>query len=181
MSCSADREDGLLAQAALHPHDSRCALATAFFGLPPNRVVELGAQIQLSLEPYRPVGLTALSVFFALGTIPRYRQRLLRASRRLVRSHVASQARCVHGARPCGGRGRFMTVVAAACAGSGGRTVDPAAVGSPARCGSPERQPTRRTSPALARGDYRTLIGLPIGGAMLGHSASYRIRGWFRA
>ena len=37
---------GPLAQEALHPDDPERPSATAFFGLPPNRVVELGAQIQ---------------------------------------------------------------------------------------------------------------------------------------
>ena len=34
---------------------------------------------------------------------------------------------------------------------------------------------------ALFRGDRRTLVGLPIGGAMLGYLLSRRIRGRFRA
>jgi uncharacterized membrane protein (DUF2068 family) len=32
---------------------------------------------------------------------------------------------------------------------------------------------------ALVRGDWRTLIGLPIGGAILVYLLSYRVREWF--
>jgi hypothetical protein len=34
---------------------------------------------------------------------------------------------------------------------------------------------------AFLRGDWRTLIGLPIGAAMLTYLLSRRIRGWFAA
>lgn len=33
---------------------------------------------------------------------------------------------------------------------------------------------------ALLRGDWRTLVGMPIGGAMLAYLLSARVHGWFR-
>ena len=133
-------------------------------------------------EP-RPLGVTALSIFFAAGTIPATLSAVALAwpgawadaMWRLKPEAPAQFARLGPVAIP------LMVVVAMACAG--------AAVGLWTR-----RQWGHRlalgvlvvnllgdTLNAVLRADWRTLIGLPVGGAMLAYLLSSRVREWFGA
>ncbi len=129
----------------------------------------------------RPAGVTALAVFFALGTIPAAVSALAlarpgawsRAVWRLKPEAPADLARLGPVAIP------LMVAVAAACAG--------AAAGLWTR-----RRWGHRLAVALLgvnlvgdglnaviRGDWRTLIGLPIGSVMLAYLLSRGTRAWF--
>jgi len=129
----------------------------------------------------RPGGVTALSIFFGFGIIPSTATALALtfpgawsdAMWRLKPEAPAQFARLGPLAIP------LMIVVALACGG--------AAVGLWTRQRWGHRLAVAvlsvnllgDTLNALVRGDWRTLIGLPIGGAMLAYLLSYRIREWF--
>jgi hypothetical protein len=126
----------------------------------------------------RPLGLTALSVFFAAGTIPSTAGALAlafpgawsEAMWRLKPDAPAEFARLGPMAIP------LMALVAAACAG--------AAIGLWIRrrwgywlaVGVLSVNLLGHTLNALVRGDWRTLIGLPIGGVMLAYLLNHRVR-----
>jgi uncharacterized membrane protein (DUF2068 family) len=129
----------------------------------------------------RPPGVTALSLFFALGTIPSSFTALALAFPgawadaiwRLKPEAQTDFARLGWWAIP------LMLLVALACA-----------VGA---VGIWRRRPWGRrlavglltinlladVMNGIVRGDWRTLIGLPIGGAMIAYLLSRRIRLWF--
>jgi uncharacterized membrane protein (DUF2068 family) len=129
----------------------------------------------------RPFGLTVLSVFCALGTVPSTATALALA---FPGAWSEAMWRLKPDARTDFARlGTWaivlMVVVAAACAG--------AAVGLWTRQRWGHRLAVvglsinllGDTLNALVRGDWRTLIGLPIGGAILVYLLSYRVRQWF--
>jgi len=129
----------------------------------------------------RPFGLTLLSVFSALGTVPS-----TAAALALTFPGACSEAmwRLKPDARTDFARlGTWaivlMVLVAAGCTGT--------AVGLWTRQRWGHRLAVvglsinllGDTLNALVRGDWRTLIGLPIGGAILVYLLSYRVREWF--
>ena len=144
--------------------------------------VTVSPAVDLDMSPAdRPLGLTVLSVFFALGTVPSTATAIA-----LTFPGAWSEAmwRLKPDARTDFARlGTWaivlMVVVAAACAG--------AAVGLWTRQRWGHRLAVvglsinllGDTLNALVRGDWRTLIGLPIGGAILVYLLSYRVQEWF--
>lgn len=129
----------------------------------------------------RPLGISALALFFALGTLPAAATALAlawpgawsQAMWRIKPEAPAQFARLGAAAIP------LMIVVAAACAG--------AAVGLWRRQRWGHRLAIAGLSVNLLgdglnasiRGDWRTLIGLPIGGAMLAYLLRPSVRQWF--
>jgi apolipoprotein N-acyltransferase len=132
---------------------------------------------------YRPIGLTALSVFFGAGFLVSSLSALALAfpgSWLEPMWRLNPEARTDF-ARIGGWAVVLMIAVATACAG--------AAVGLWRRRRWGHRLATGVLAVnllgdllnAFVRGDHRTLIGLPIGGAMLGYLVSRRVRNRFRA
>ena len=78
------------------------------------------------------------------------------------------------GGPPDGGRLRCLRARGAGALGSG-------ALGTPARTGHPAVNLIGDLGNAFLRGDLRTLIGLPIGGALIGYLLSPRVRELFPA
>jgi uncharacterized membrane protein (DUF2068 family) len=136
-----------------------------------------------SLARERPSGVTALSIFFAVGTIPSSFSALAlafpghwaEAVWRLKPEAQTDFAQLGWWAVP------LMLLVALACGG--------AAVGLWRRRRWGQRLALGLLSinllgdllNALMRADWRTLIGLPIGGAMIAYLLSRRVRAWFAA
>ena len=128
----------------------------------------------------RPFGITALAVFFAAGTIPSTATALAltwpgewsQAMWRLKPEAPAQFASLGPLAIP------LMVLVAGACAG--------AAIGLWTRRRWGYRLALAVLSVnllgdmlnATVRGDWRTLIGLPIGGGMIAYLLSHRVRQW---
>jgi hypothetical protein len=131
----------------------------------------------------RPAGLTALAIFFALGTIPAAATALALAwpgawsetMWRLKPEAPADLARLGPFAIP------LMTLVAAACAGTAVGLWIGARWGHRLAAGLLGVNLLGDTLNAVLRGDWRTLIGIPIGGAMLAYLLSRRARTWFEA
>jgi hypothetical protein len=129
----------------------------------------------------RPLGVTLLSVFFAAGTLPS-------TATALALAFPGPWAQTMWRLKPeaPGDFGRLgglaiplMLAVAASCAG--------AAVGLWTRRRWGHRLALAILSVnligdsvnAVVRGDWRTLVGVPIGGAMLAYLLRHRIRAWF--
>jgi hypothetical protein len=131
----------------------------------------------------RPAGLTALAIFFALGTIPAAATAFALAwpgawsetMWRLKPEAPADLARLGPFAIP------LMTLVAAACAGAAIGIWRGAEWGRRLGVGLLGVNLLGDTLNAVLRGDWRTLIGIPIGGAMLAYLLSPRVRTWFEA
>lgn len=129
----------------------------------------------------RPIGLTALSLFFAAGTIPSTATALALSwpgawSARMWRlkpEAPADFARLGPLAIP------LMLLVAAACAGAAVGLWTRRRWGHRLAVGLLAANLIGDTLNAAVRGDWRTLIGLPIGGAMLAYLLTSRIRAWF--
>ncbi len=129
----------------------------------------------------RPLGVTALSIFFAAGTIPSSASALAlafpgawsAAMWRLKPEAPADFARLGQLAIP------LMLVVAAACAGAAVGLWTRQRWGHRLAVGVLSVNLLGDTLNAVVRADWRTLLGLPIGGAMLAYLLSHRIRAWF--
>jgi NhaA family Na+:H+ antiporter len=135
----------------------------------------------MSPAAVRPRGLTLLSIFFAAGTIPSTSSALglafpgewSQALWRLKPDAPADFARLGPAAIP------LMVLVAAACAGAAVGLWTRQRWGHRLAVGVLSINLLGDTLNALVRGDWRTLIGLPIGGAMIAYLLRHRIRAWF--
>jgi hypothetical protein len=131
----------------------------------------------------RPLGVTALSLFFAAGTIPAILSAMALAwpgawsdaMWRLKPEAPAQFAQLGPLAIP------LMIVVAAACVAAAVGLWGRRLWGHRVAVGLLVINLLGDALNALIRGDWRTLVGLPIGGAMLGYLLSYRVREWFGA
>jgi hypothetical protein len=129
----------------------------------------------------RPLGVTALGVFFAAGTIPAAASALAlarpgawsEAMWRLKPEAPAEFARLGPLAIP------LMVAVAAACAGAALGLWTRRRWGRRLGVGLLTVNLVGDTLNAALWGDWRTLIGLPVGGAMLAYLLSARVRRWF--
>jgi hypothetical protein len=130
----------------------------------------------------RPPGVTALSIFFAACTIPTTASALALAFPRawsvamwrLKPEAPAQFARLGPVVIP------LMIGVAAACAAASVGLWTRQAWGRGLAISILGVNLLGDTLNAIARGDSRTLIGLPIGGAMLVYLFTSRVRAWFR-
>jgi len=128
----------------------------------------------------RPHGLTALSIFFAAGTIPSTASALAltfpgawsAAMWRLKPEPPADFARLGPFAIP------LMLVVAGACAGAAIGLWTRQRWGHWLAVGVLAVNLVGDTLNAVVRGDWRTLIGLPIGGAKLADLLRPHIKAW---
>lgn len=131
----------------------------------------------------RPAGLIALSVFFGLGALLAgvtalalaFPGSLLEAIWRLRPEARSDLARMGGWAIP------LMAVVSAACGGAAAGLYFERPWGRRLAIGVLGMNLLGDTLNAVARGDARTLIGLPVGGAMIGYLFSRRIRDRFEA
>ena len=132
----------------------------------------------------RPAGLTALSIFFALGTIAAAGSAIAlawpgawsEAMWRIKPEAPADFARLGPLAIP------LMLLVAAACAGAAAGVWAGTRWGLRLASGVLGVNLLGDTLNAVVRRDWRTLIGLPVGGAILAYLLlSRRARGWFDA
>lgn len=131
----------------------------------------------------RPRGLTALSIFFAAGT-------LIATITALALAFPGEWARAVWHLRP-EAHWQFarmgslavplMIVVAAACAGAAVGLWTRQRWGRGLAMGVLSVNLLGDTLNAVLRGEWRTLIGLPVGGVMLAYLLSRRVRHWFGA
>ena len=129
----------------------------------------------------RPVGLTAISVFFAAGTIPSTASAFAlafpgawsEAMWRLKPDAPAQFASMGPWAIP------LMVVVAMACAGAAVGVWKMRRWGYQLAIGILTVNLLGDTLNAVVRHDWRTFVGLPIGGAMLVYLLSHRIRARF--
>jgi hypothetical protein len=134
-----------------------------------------------ALGERRPAGLTALAIFFAIGTIPAAATALAlawpgawsEAMWRLKPEAPADLARVGPMAIP------LMSVVAAACIAAAVGLWTGARWGQRLATGVLAVNLLGDTLNAVLRSDWRTLIGIPIGGAMLAYLLSRRARVWF--
>lgn len=132
----------------------------------------------MASRDYRPVGLTALTVFFAAGTIPSTASAIALAVPgawsdamwRLKPEAPGQFASMGPWAVP------LMVVVAMACAGAAVGLWKRRRWGHRLAIGLLSINLLGDTANAVVRHDWRTLIGLPIGGAMLAYLLSHRIR-----
>jgi hypothetical protein len=129
----------------------------------------------------RPLGLTALSIFFAAGTIPSGASALGLAypgpwSQTMWRLKPEAP---VEFARLGELAVALMVLVAVACAGAAVGLWTRQRWGHRLAVGILSVNLLGDTLSAVVRGDWRTLIGLPIGGAMLAYLLSRRVRAWF--
>ena len=130
----------------------------------------------------RPLGVTALSLFFAAGTIPATLSALALAwpgvgsdaMWRLKPEAPGQFARLGSVAIP------LMVGVAAACIAASVGLWRRRRSGYRIAIGLLAVNLLGDALNAVLRGDWRTLIGLPVGGAMLGYLLSSRVREWFR-
>jgi hypothetical protein len=129
----------------------------------------------------RPFGLTALSLFFALATIPS-------TATALALAFPGAWSEAMWRLKPDAWKGfaslgtwaiLLMVVVAAACAGAAVGLWTRQRWGHRLALGVLGVNLLGDTLNAWVRGNWRTLIGLPIGGAMLAYLLSDRIREWF--
>jgi hypothetical protein len=133
--------------------------------------------------PERPAGVTAISLFFALGTIPSSFSALAlafpghwaEAVWRLKPEAQTDFARLGWWAVP------LMLVVALACAGAATGLWSRRRLGYRLALALLSVNLMGDLLNAILRGDWRTLIGLPIGGAVIAYLLSRRIRVWFAA
>ena len=129
----------------------------------------------------RPRGVTALSIFFGFGIVPSTASALAvafpgawsDAMWRLKPEAPAQFARLGPLAIP------LMIGVALACAGAAVGLWTRQRWGHRLAVGLLSVNLLGDTLNALVRGDWRTLIGLPVGGVMLAYLLSYQIREWF--
>ena len=129
----------------------------------------------------RPAGLGALSVFFAAGTVPSTFAALAMLfpgawSETLWRLKPDAQrdfARMGEWAVP------LMILVGAACAAAAFGLWTRRRWGHQLAVGLLSINLAGDVLNAFGRGDWRTLIGLPVGGAMLGYLLTRRARTWF--
>jgi hypothetical protein len=133
-------------------------------------------------QSQRPTGLTAISFFFALGTIAS-------AASALALAFPGAWSSAMWRLKP-EARQDFaslgvwaiplMTLVAAACAGAASGLWLRRRWGHRVAVGLLSVNLLADVLNGFVRGDWRTLIGIPIGGAMLGYLFSQRIREWFQ-
>jgi hypothetical protein len=130
----------------------------------------------------RPVGVSALSFFFAAGTIPSSAAAVALAfpgtwSERMWRLKPEAPADFAHlgpVAIP------LMLIVAAACAGAALGLCNRRRWGHRLAVGLLTVNLIGDSLNAILRHDWRTLIGLPIGAVMLAYLLSRQVREWFR-
>jgi hypothetical protein len=129
----------------------------------------------------RPLGVTVVSVLFALGTVPS-------TATALALTFPGRWSEVVWRLKP-EARTEFarlgpwaillMVVVAAACAGTAAGLWSRQRWGHRLAVIGLGINLLGDTLNAFVRGDWRTLIGLPIGGAILAYLLSRRVREWF--
>jgi hypothetical protein len=129
----------------------------------------------------RPLGVTALSLFFSAGTIPATLTAVAlawpgawsEAMWRLKPEAPGQFARLGVLAIP------LMVVVGAACVAAAVGLWTRRTWGHRTAIGLLAVNLLGDTLNAVIRGDWRTLIGLPIGGVMLAYLLSHPVRQWF--
>ena len=128
----------------------------------------------------RPLGVSALSVFFALGVIPSSATALAlafpghwtQALWRLKPEALAQFAQFGHGAIP------LMVGVAIACAGAAIGLWTRKRWGRWLALGVLSINLLGDVLHAILRGDWRTLIGVPIGGMLIVYLLGRQVRRW---
>jgi hypothetical protein len=136
-----------------------------------------------SVVPRQPAGLLVLTLFFAFGTL----MSTVTALALVAPGEWSEQFWRLNPAARAGFEGLngwavpLMLLVAAACAGAAAGLWRSEGWGHRLAVAVLSLNLVGDLANALFRGDRRTLVGLPIGGAMLGYLLSRRIRDRFMA